>query len=42
MIGIYIPTLAFQVYNYNVAKPAVPINIKGILVSSRLCVLTQD
>jgi len=32
--GIYIPTLAYQVYNYNVAKPAVPINIKGILVGN--------
>lgn len=32
--GIYVPSLAYAVYNYNQASPAVPINLKGILVGN--------
>ena len=27
--GIYIPTLAYNIYNYNSGNPATPINLKG-------------
>ena len=32
--GIYIPTLAAQVYDYNTKAPATPIALKGILVGN--------
>ena len=32
--GIYIPMLAYNVYNYNLKGPASPINLKGILVGN--------
>ena len=32
--GIYVPTLAYAVYQYNQKSPAVPINLKGILVGN--------
>ena len=32
--GIYIPTLAYNIYNYNQAAPAVAINLKGIIVGN--------
>jgi serine carboxypeptidase-like clade I len=32
--GIYVPSLAYAVYNYNVANPAAAINLQGILVGN--------
>jgi len=32
--GIYIPTLAYAIYNYNTANPSSPINLQGILVGN--------
>ena len=32
--GIYIPMLAFNVYQYNKGAPAAPINLKGIMVGN--------
>jgi serine carboxypeptidase-like clade I len=32
--GIYVPSLAYAVYNYNVKNPSTAINLKGILVGN--------
>ena len=32
--GVYVPSLAFAVYNYNKGGPAAPINLKGIMVGN--------
>jgi hypothetical protein len=32
--GIYIPMLAYNVYNYNVANPSTPVNLHGIMVGN--------
>jgi len=32
--GIYVPTLAYAVVQYNRGKPATPINLKGIMVGN--------
>lgn len=32
--GIYVPSLAFAIYNYNQGNPAFKINLKGILVGN--------
>jgi hypothetical protein len=32
--GLYIPMLAFNIYNYNLGSPAVPLPLKGILVGN--------
>jgi carboxypeptidase C (cathepsin A) len=32
--GVYVPSLAFAVYNYNKGSPAVPVPLKGIMVGN--------
>ncbi len=32
--GIYVPSLAYAIYNYNVKNPSTAINLKGILVGN--------
>ena len=32
--GVYVPSLAYAVYQYNQGKPAVPIKLKGIMVGN--------
>jgi len=32
--GVYVPSLAYAIYNYNKGGPAVPVNLKGIMVGN--------
>jgi hypothetical protein len=32
--GVYVPSLAFAIYNYNKGAPAQPVNLKGIMVGN--------